>query len=591
MWLFFLLELGRAEEFPKGVLIFVPGNLSDQFAEAIPFRNLQKFSVTVTVFPNTGGSRVIKSNLVKAVQYFAAPHGDLASQRDHEVLKTELRNLQSLIDKYPGAKTNLESIKGKYLSASQMLANGYVRYNSQWIPKTDFDLLSKTESTGVEGTDIVDLKGNLYPKAKVVNVVHNGIVIRYSSGVRTIPFTELDQNLRTKYQIMAPSSPARGSTAPILSQSNAVISVNQDGVFLAHDKNVISSKFVEGDTVWKPSSMDDAADCVVLIEGDAGSGTGFLVSSSDKSYIYTNAHVVAGNKQLKMVNRHGDEFFDVETTELAGEGFADGDILRFKLKHRRKKGLILDEGTINIADGEKISAIGNSHGAGVIKILDGEVTGLGPDRLEISSGIVQGNSGGPIVHAETFTVVGVSTFAKRGRDDIWSKGTGFDKVRRFGLRPRAIRNWDRIDVRNFMAEAEVFRDMKANVRLIHLMKFLEVKIDGVYFDRDLSVKGEYVVGDILDEYKEHIIVKNIFKLNKMLKDSGSANGGREAMRTYGRFLVSTRQQMSDLRAAQEFSNWSFYHRNLLSESNVLVSHEETEIILGRMIKTLGDGLR
>jgi hypothetical protein len=61
--------------------------------------------------------------------------------------------------------------------------------------------------------------------------------------------------------------------------------------------------------------------------------------------------------------------------------------------------------------GDKIICLGNSLGGGVITTTHGTIKAYGQPRLEIESPVVEGNSGGPIIHSESGSVVGLVTEA------------------------------------------------------------------------------------------------------------------------------------------------------------------------------------
>ena len=44
----------------------------------------------------------------------------------------------------------------------------------------------------------------------------------------------------------------------------------------------------------------EAMQSMVIVEGDQGRGSGFVVAMDGKTYVVTNAHVVRGNKNLSL---------------------------------------------------------------------------------------------------------------------------------------------------------------------------------------------------------------------------------------------------------------------------------------------------
>lgn len=177
---------------------------------------------------------------------------------------------------------------------------------------------------------------------------------------------------------------------------------------------------------WSPPPIEVPVpdDAVLVIETPEGVGSGFLVQDGGRVWVYTNRHVIGDSLDLTVTDVSGEEI------ELgAMEVVRDRDIARFAT--RLRKGLEL-AGTP--ATGQEVAVYGNSQGAGVITRSEGEVLGLSPDSIEVSSEIVSGNSGGPVLDAEN-RVLGISTFVTSGwSGDPTTVGTRYTEPRRFALR-------------------------------------------------------------------------------------------------------------------------------------------------------------
>jgi len=177
---------------------------------------------------------------------------------------------------------------------------------------------------------------------------------------------------------------------------------------------------------WSPPPIEIATpdEAVLVIETPGGVGSGFLVQESGRVWVYTNRHVIGDALDLTATDVSGNE---VELGNM--EIVRDRDIARFST--RLRKGLELG-GTPST--GEEIAVYGNSQGAGVITRSEGEVLGLSADSIEVSSEIVSGNSGGPVLNTDN-QVLGISTFVMAGwSGDPTTVGTRYTEPRRFALR-------------------------------------------------------------------------------------------------------------------------------------------------------------
>ena len=146
---------------------------------------------------------------------------------------------------------------------------------------------------------------------------------------------------------------------------------------------------------------------VLVISGDEGSGSGFKARIGDLPMIVSNAHVI-----LKIRNP--------VIRDLQGRVYVPERIYASKtrdlvlIKYRYEDGN--DTDLLNIMplarhfkSGMPVTAYGNSLGSGVITEARGTMIGAGPERIEVTAGIVPGNSGGPVVCDATKEVIGIAT--------------------------------------------------------------------------------------------------------------------------------------------------------------------------------------
>lgn len=180
---------------------------------------------------------------------------------------------------------------------------------------------------------------------------------------------------------------------------------------------------------------DDVKRHLVIIEHSRGSGSGFIAELGGNTYLFTNQHVVLGCDSFIVRTHEGTRI------RYRGCSFAEeGDLIRFRVSGVRGLQFAseLDVGT-------PVVVYGNSGGQGVFTALEGRIEGIGPDRLEVSSDFIAGNSGSPILDPD-MNVVGVATYVTRssGSPDWINKGTRFTEPRRFGLRITPAKQWRQI---------------------------------------------------------------------------------------------------------------------------------------------------
>ncbi|MFD1851517.1 S1C family serine protease [Oceanobacillus bengalensis] len=159
--------------------------------------------------------------------------------------------------------------------------------------------------------------------------------------------------------------------------------------------------------------IEEAQKKVVKIElADGSFGSGFLYN--DKGDVITNAHVVAGAKDVNIITSDERTFdgvvigisTDIDVAVVRVDGLHGQDPLPI----RTEKAEI----------GDEVLALGNPLGldntvtTGIISGIDRDLE-LPPyhyeDVYQISAPIAPGNSGGPLVHSESGEVLGINSAA------------------------------------------------------------------------------------------------------------------------------------------------------------------------------------
>jgi trypsin-like peptidase len=201
-----------------------------------------------------------------------------------------------------------------------------------------------------------------------------------------------------------------------------------------------------------------------VVKDEAGAGSGFIASFNGKVYLITNIHVAAGMKQPVFTLLDGTRLIPISAEAAVGH-----DIMRFGLKTVPAQAIEVGvdlEHTTRI--GDEVLVFGNSGGGGVVTSLPGKIVGIGPDRLEVSSAFIPGNSGSPIIHGPTGRVIGIATYLISSRDQF---GGGGRIVRRFGFRLDSVRTWEPVNWGGFHAEAEQVE--KVSELTADILNFLE----------------------------------------------------------------------------------------------------------------------
>lgn len=193
---------------------------------------------------------------------------------------------------------------------------------------------------------------------------------------------------------------------------------------------------------------------VVVIEGDKGTGTGFLCHADGQVWVYTAAHVMSGNSQIKVRDHKGNVYQEFEFLECA----EDADIVRLKPKDQELKGLEIALPGKGPSVGEAVVAIGNSLGAGSLSGEPGKVISIEEDMWEVDTEIIPGNSGGPVLSLNESKVIGIVThliIRFRGESSLADK----PETKRYAARLDKKREWRRMPVSRFVKEWSFIKKM------------------------------------------------------------------------------------------------------------------------------------
>jgi S1-C subfamily serine protease len=218
------------------------------------------------------------------------------------------------------------------------------------------------------------------------------------------------------------------------------------------------------------SLTPDQAHAIVVIKGDVGEGTGFLVKTADGPTVITNLHVISANPNLKILTTTG-----VQIKTLSLKGASDRDLAMIKIQDDHFTYLNLAtniQGTVSA--GDEVLTPGNSEGGEVVLNTRGKVLGIGPEKIEFDNPIYHGNSGGPVFHLATGKVLGVVTQAMKVKisNDL-DKASFANKnsaigasMRYFALRIDTVPQWQPYDWNRFLVETTFLKNFHQQSRCL-----------------------------------------------------------------------------------------------------------------------------
>jgi S1-C subfamily serine protease len=487
----------------KGVAVYSQGDLGSDLAAAVTYSHFEHFQQTFTIKTPTRTVRVLRKELYENIP-IRSFSGTVQSAEDRTQLELDIKTLEAAAEKYLSSSGFLKRISIELSKLKERYDQGEVYVNHQWLigkpaPSTTSTTFQSPPGMRVEGSlTLSGPDGREFLNPEFLRLEDDVVHFRHSGGFSSVASDSLPALFKDIWSDKL-KSPAE---KPKMSNVEARI------------PQVSRASFD-----WVPTSIDEAAECVVLIEGDAGSGSGFLCFDDGFFFIYTNAHVLAGNRQLKITSVNGQSFSNFRFIETAPDGYDNGDLVRLALSEAPDKALRLAASDKIPKIEDAIWALGNGQGSGVVRPLEGKLVSIGPTRLEISSNIVKGDSGGPLLNAD-FNVLGVSSFGNY-RVDVWLSNTELN--RRFALRPGAVRSWDKFDSVDFLRVAYVYDQMLADVVLTEVVKKMSFSVsDGITYNKNEEIMAGLDANELVNAFESHDFAARLLRFNK---DEYSFQGG------------------------------------------------------------------
>lgn len=230
----------------------------------------------------------------------------------------------------------------------------------------------------------------------------------------------------------------------------------------ASDGSTVSGRRVSRSNSSNDTNTETYQKCknsVATVEGDEGSGTGFLCEMDGKKYFVTNRHVAKQRGRMTAYYLDGKKMeFGLDSIIEVAE---NRDLVRFEIQSERQFMKLSDK----IPDiGDAIEFYGNAGGGKVVTVTAGKILAIGQERIEIDCSIQGGNSGSPLVRVADGCVIGVTTISTFNRlsGDASKVGTRYDPnvklTREFAVRFSGV-TWESMSYGKFLKSINVYRDL------------------------------------------------------------------------------------------------------------------------------------
>ncbi|HEX4141382.1 MAG TPA: serine protease [Candidatus Methylacidiphilales bacterium] len=289
------------------------------------------------------------------------------------------------------------------------------------------------------------------------------------------------------------------------------------------------------------------ARAVVVIKGDAGEGTGFLVHGPDGPAVVTNLHVLAANPNVKIFTATGQQ---ITTTGLKGASDRDLAMISIQDNHYSYLDLATDiAGTVQ--EGDEVLTPGIGGDGGILLGTRGEVLGVGLDRIEFTNPISHGSNGGPVFHLRSGRVIAVVTQVLKVRaQDGMSQNPAIGATRSAGLRVDTVPKWEAYDWAQFLQQTTFLNNFH------DLSRCLDSFMNGARYEQErVATSDEYGPPNAMYYLKNTKLVEAHEDFHRL-----SAGADQSQRLDAGREIVMDMQGLAatDLDAMQNAANFYAY---------------------------------
>jgi hypothetical protein len=296
----------------------------------------------------------------------------------------------------------------------------------------------------------------------------------------------------------------------------------------------------------KPVAAGISTAALVVISSEESEGSGFISEMRGRTFLITNIHVLGAARGASIQTLDGVEI------ALPSHGYISRqrDIAIVPIEWQGptlplSQSLSFDEVSI----GQAVTVMGNSDGARVASRLNGEVSGVGPDELEVSAKFVPGNSGSPIVHDALGKVIAIASHLKDfSAKTKWTEDSEKADIRRFGYRLDGEIEWGLVSLNDLYRQAEIFHRFEDRTEVMSRISYM------------LQYEDKLMTG-----YRSHDSLGYLFEhFDRDFQWQRGTNSSHN-QRLLKRFVTSMMSELqTDRQSTQEALQIDFYQRRYLA---------------------------
>ena len=311
-----------------------------------------------------------------------------------------------------------------------------------------------------------------------------------------------------------------------------------------------------GHPEFNPGKEAKFTNALATLSGDKFSGSGFVVSSGDKLYLYTPASTLARNSRLTVTNAAGTKFTKFGNLEVAEKT----SFVRLELLETAAVP------ALSLADEEAKVGAETAVTCLAADSSSGTAQGQSDETISIDMNLAQGKAGAPLLESATGKLLAIIIDPSADpQRQLWSEPNGQggepDSLRAVRLNRRLP--WKAIPIATFLAESKKLADYN---RFTGVAQALGVLTTSPGLGLTTNVAGSHTALSILTAARDLPIAAEVITLRDDLASKRLRLGEADLKNRIASLNSSAATQMQ--RAAADFVPAKFnpYHRPYAEEA-------------------------
>jgi S1-C subfamily serine protease len=313
---------------------------------------------------------------------------------------------------------------------------------------------------------------------------------------------------------------------------------------------------------FNPANEAKITQALATVTGDKSTGTGFVVASEGKQYLYTAAHVVAGNSRLSISNSAGLKFTKFGNLEVA-DGTA---IVRLELLDATEApALQLAAESTKVAAATDLTALSASAASGTVTSDRGNAIAQSEDAIDVDPSLLQGKSGGPLIATATGKVLAVIINPAAERSELGTAPASGEEIPNRACRLNRKLQWKAVPIGTFLAEAKKISEYDSITRVAQALAVLSPSSTGLGVEG--TVAGGQTALAVLTAAKDVPVAAEVLAMHNLLSGKKNVRSSEaDLKKRFASLISSALSQMQRSSEGFDPAKFTSYHRRLAENS-------------------------